>query len=42
MYNQLLTRDERMDIEWMDIYILNQPMSMHDGELCTEAHQAER
>ena len=41
MYNQLLMWDERMDVEWMDIYILNQPMSMQDGELCMEACQAE-
>lgn len=41
MYDQLLTRDERMDVEWTDIYILDQPMSVQDGELCTEARQAE-
>ena len=41
MYDQLLTRDQRMDIEWMDVYILDQPVSMQGGELCMEAHQAE-
>ena len=41
MYDQLLMRDKRMDVEWMDIYILNQPMSVQNGELHMEACQAE-